>query len=572
MTEAQQVTTHHLPACRRWVAPAVFGFLLAALMLAPAPAMADGQSSDTSTRPRATTKRALAIWGPSSTPEGARLSQEALESVLPPSTPFPSRILDLSDWLGAARFRLGGSASSIPCQEAPSGITLQESTRSEIQALIARGKAELDDLEFEAARATLATAEARLACQESFLSREAFLEVSFYSGLAAFYQGDLAATRRDFMQAASVDPSRPWDPSYPPEPQSTFLSAVQDVVASPKGRVYGDMRGTNYREVWLDGQQLDLTKAIELSIQPGRHVVQALDQNGGWSTFLREVGEGATLTLFSDRGMEQMVLDGPDGVLQMPAAATLQRRAEAESLDEIYVVRLDPQGQQPPVVLAYSRGADEWVRFEQVVEEAPSESTKAANPTPGPTEATPEEAREAALLRDPDYRTGATFGFKAMQILRCDMSDASASGLCPDGTRQKNDYIGGLVNIDVRLVKGLNLDFRFGSTVTDFGKGGTLLPEFGFGLRYRFLTGLLQPYAGAGGDLLFGTVRLEDSTNQNRVVVYGGVLLFGGLDIEFPDGFRISVEGGGGALPRPGGADGAWPMGHFQIGLGRFLP
>ena len=159
-----------------------------------------------------------------------------------------------------------------------------------------------------------------------------------------------------------------------------------------------------------------------------------------------------------------------------------------------------------------------------------------------------------------------------MQILRCDTRDTSSAGLCPDGTRQKNDYMGGLVNIDVRLVKGLNLDFRFGSTVSDFRKGGTLLPEFGFGLRYRFLTGLLQPYAGLGGDLFFGTVRLVDSTNQNRVVVYGGILFFGGLDVEFPDGFRISVEGVAGALPRPAGMDGAWPMGHFQVALGRFMP
>ena len=126
--------------------------------------------------------------------------------------------------------------------------------------------------------------------------------------------------------------------------------------------------------------------------------------------------------------------------------------------------------------------------------------------------------------------------------------------------------------IDVRIVKGLNLDIRFGMSATDLKRGGTLLPELGLGMRYRFLTGPLQPYMGMSADFYAGTYRKENET-KNTVVIYGGPLWTGGIDFEFSDGFRLSFEGGVGAIIRPedGAGVDAWPMGHFIFGIGRFM-
>jgi hypothetical protein len=180
------------------------------------------------------------------------------------------------------------------------------------------------------------------------------------------------------------------------------------------------------------------------------------------------------------------------------------------------------------------------------------------------------ERIEKALLREPRYRSGAAASFKLFQLRRCS-TDELIADRCPNGTDPVADYIGGTVLIDVRIIKGLNLDLRLGMTATDMDEGGTLLPEVGIGMKYRFLTGLVQPYLGGGADFFGGTIRESVYDSANTVVIYAGLQGFGGLDLEFADGFRLTFEGGGGAIINPEEGTQAWPMGHFIVGLGRFM-
>ncbi len=547
------------------------------VLLLPAIALAQDEPSTDAVaeKPRATTDRALLLWGPSSAVGKDAIARAALEERLAREEPFPSRILRISDWLGTARFRLGGSAVSLPCAAAPSDLVEPAEGESEISALNKLGKSKLENLDFVAALEAFQAADRRVPCQPGFLDRNSFWETYMYGGIAAFYSGQNELAKEWFRQAAATAPEKEWDSSYPPEPQSTFLSAVQDVLARPKGRIFGDMRGTNYVEVRLDGEALDLGKAFELLVNPGLHVIQAVDDRGKWSTWVRKLDEGATLTFFSARGAESMMLEGPDGGLKVLAAAELTRRATEERVDDVFLVKIDATEEKVEKVFAFSPEFQLWKRLERLESgeiRATTEKVENDGSVPVAGELTDEQKHEQTFLRDADYRSSATFGFRYMLVMRCGVADEDADGRCPDGWEREHHYIGGLVHLDVRLYKGLNLDIRFGATVADFEEGGTLLPEFGAGFRYRFLTGAIQPYAAGGAQILFGTVK-PGRFDPPTVAVYGGIVGYGGVDFEFPDGFRLTLEGGAGVVI--GGNEGDqlnWPLVSALFALGRFMP
>ena len=331
--------------------------------------------------PRATTERALVVWGPSSSKDDGAKAAAILSDRLDPTEPLPARALRISDWLGAARFRIGGSGQLVPCEALPPELPEGTDPATELGSLLKQGRAALDDLSSELALDFFHLAEKRIPCQTTFLDRETFHAIFFYGGVAAFFAGDVEEAGRLFRQSATIDPSHDWSASYGPEPQSTFLSAVQDVIARPQVRVYGDMRGTNYLEVRLDGTQLDRTRAFETSVQPGLHLIQAVEEDGSWSTFLRRIDEGGTLTFFSAQGAERMVLEGPDSVLTSFSGTLLAKRAREERLDEIYVVAIDPSGQDQPKVFSWIVASQEWIPLNKRTETAPSGGSPTATAT-----------------------------------------------------------------------------------------------------------------------------------------------------------------------------------------------
>jgi len=557
--------------------------LLFLLMLAT-PAFAQEEATEASTESDAppVDEGALLIWGPSSAVGLDDVATAGLADRLPPKTPFPGRVLRAADWLGAAKFRLGGSAVPIPCAAPPADIG--ESDKTEIVALNEMARKQLDDLDFAGGLELYEEAMARLPCQLVFVDPTTAWETYFYAGVGAFYVEQRKKALEYFKQAATIDPTREWDSSFPPDPQSTYLKAVQDVIARPEGRVFGDTRGTQYIEVRLDGKALDLTKAFETTVRPGLHVIQAVDDRGDWTTWVRQVEEGATLTFFSAKGAEQMLLDGPDGVLKNLAAADLTRRGEEEKLSDIYLVTIDPAKRETIRVFRYQPGFQLWSTLEEganiVTEQAaPTDggqtATSVSNNNELPTTMTPEQKREWMFKRDPDYRSSATFGFKFSSIFRCGAGavDLDTQRCTADGYPRQNNYIGGLVGIDVRLYKGLNLDMRFGAMASDISEGGTILPEAAFGFRYRFLTGVIQPYVAVAADFLFGTFR-PNRFEPDKLTVYAGPTGYGGVDFEFGDGFRVTVEGGMTLLLSGEGRNDEirWPAPHVLVALGRMMP
>ncbi len=536
-------------------------------LLAPSSAFAKRKAAEQEVAP-VNDKAILVFGGPATQEDLTPLAIEALKGRLEEGEPLPSRTLSVGDWTGSARFRIGGSAQDLACTAPPPKIKFDESKETEIEATNRAANELLNDLEPKEALDLFAMSQNRLACQNVYLDQDSFWESYFYAGIAAFYTGDSQLTRAHFRQAAAVAPERQWDASYPPEPQSTFLSAVQDVVARPKGKIWGDLRETNYREVWLDGRPLDLTKAFEQEVYAGKHLIQAVDDDGKWATWFYDIREGASLTLFSAQGLQELVLAGADGVLRGVATSTLTKKTRAESLEDAYIIRLDEDG-EPVTVWQFTRRGAVWVRLERSETGLVTRTQVAAEEV-----LTPEERNRRAFLRKPDYRSSVAVGFKFMNLYRCGAAEATAvSGIdfCPSGHSRQNNYLGGLIGIDVNLIQGLNLDFRFGSMVTDFKAGGTLLPEFTVGVRYRFLQGVMQPFIAVAADLLFGLYR-DTETSPDQFTLYVGPQGYGGIEFEFPDGFRLTIEGGGGIILTGDGASQRWPMGHLMLSIGRFLP
>lgn len=547
----------------------LLSLLLLALAL-PGPALAKKKKAAEEEAVVPTNDSAVLVFGhPPSQEDREPKAIEALQSRFEEDEPLPSRILSVEDWMGSARFRIGGSATEETCNVAKPKVKFDASKETEIEAVNRAANQLLNDLEPEQALQMFTTAQARLPCQDVYLDQDSFWESYFYAGIAAFYTGDSQAARAHFRQAAAIAPERQWDASYPPEPQSTFLSAVQDVVARPKGKVWGDLRDTNYREVWLDGRPLDLTKAFEQEVYPGKHLVQAVDDAGKWATWYYDIREGASITLFSAKGLQELVLDGADGVLRSVATSTLAKKARDEDLEDVFIVRLDEDG-EPTVVWQFTRRGAVWSRLERSETGQITRTQVAA----GEEDLTPEERNRRAFLREPDYRASVAVGFKFMSIWRCgaaDASDISGISYCSSGHKRKNDYLGGLIGIDVNLIRGLNLDFRFGTTVTDMRLGGTLLPEFSVGMRYRFLQGVMQPFLAVSADFFFGLYR-DTETSPDQFSLFVGPLGYGGIEFELPDGFRITLEGGGGIILTGDGSAQRWPMAHGMFAIGRFLP
>ncbi len=546
--------------------------LLVAALLLPSSAFAKKKSEPETLAPT-TDPKALLVFGPSMQDQDrSGAAMEALKARLGAGELPPNRSILVQEWLGSARFRIDGSAKELPCTTPETKIKFKRDEETEVAALNKQANGLLADLEPEKALVAFQTSQGRLSCQTQYIDQDTFWEAFFYAGIAAFYTGDSQGARAHFRQAAAIAPERKWDASYPPEPQSTFLSAVQDVVARPKGKVFGDLRDTNYSEVWLDGSPLDLTKAFELEVYPGRHLIQAVDQDGKWSTWIYDIREGATLTFFSAVGIEETVLDGPDGVLRKTATSTVLKKTRAEGTETLFVVRLDPDG-KPTKVFQFDPRSQAWSRLER---SATGEITRTE--VPSGEELTPQERNKQAFLRKPDYRAGISVGFKFLELFRCgpnvavpDTVATSGRERCPDGHYRKSPHLGGIIGIDINLIQGLNFDIRFGALATDFRVGGNVLPEVEAGFRYRFLQGVVQPFIAVAGDFFFGLYR-ENSRSDDTFTLYVGPSGYGGIDFEFGDGFRLTLEGGGGVILTGEGKSQTWPHGHMMLAIGRFFP
>ena len=178
--------------------------------------------------------------------------------------------------LGPGDVRLGAISAMLSLQDTPAslpGATPVLCSRavvpgSALDALLASAVNALDSLEYSEGLRASREARLLLPCVREVVPTESLYRLYFVEGLTAFYSGDEGAAKDAFRAAAAVDPTRPWNDDYAPEPQGTFLAALQEVLARSGAPLE---TGADLLALHIDGRAVSGTVA---GLPAGTHFVQ----------------------------------------------------------------------------------------------------------------------------------------------------------------------------------------------------------------------------------------------------------------------------------------------------------
>lgn len=133
------------------------------------------------------------------------------------------------------------------------------------------------NMEYGDALSQLGSIDQHMPCIAKDASRDQLYELYFLQGYAHFEEGHTEDALSDFTVAASLDPKRAWDPTYPPGAKELYLSALQDVFERQRLGVRVEVESA-----LIDGDAVGL--ATKARVIAGTHVVRIGDD-----VFLAEV-------------------------------------------------------------------------------------------------------------------------------------------------------------------------------------------------------------------------------------------------------------------------------------------
>lgn len=151
----------------------------------------------------------------------------------------------------------------------------------------------LVDLEMEKALASVQLAWEELPCQHEVLTRESLRRLFYLEGVAWYYAGDKAETRRAFLEAMAIEPSLMPLAGYAPEINDAYLDAARGLPAlTPmKMKTEAALRQPDIR---IDGEEV---REEQLLLRPGRHVAQRINSDGIARTVTFDIVEDDSRTL-----------------------------------------------------------------------------------------------------------------------------------------------------------------------------------------------------------------------------------------------------------------------------------
>ncbi len=302
-------------------------------------------------------------------PEAAARVAEALAEIDPPVS-LVEPPTHVSDLFPAEEEALLGAAKVTPCAGEPAAVEDYLAGIADLQQAI-RG---LEDV-----GPRIRSLQAMQACLVEAAAPADLARVALLAGVVAHSDGDLSGATTAFAEVFAIDPTHPWDPEFPPDPQIQFANAATAVAQAPRFELSAVLPlGTS---LWVDGRRIE-SPADPIELPPGRHLIH-----------VRTLGAAAptALAFTADGTADEVVLVHPgafraDAALEGGLVASVERvlrglDREGASRTPGHLVVLSPE----PAVWSWEPSSRTLVAAAR----APAETPEVPPVDPVPVEAPP---------------------------------------------------------------------------------------------------------------------------------------------------------------------------------------
>ena len=438
-----------------------------------------------------------------------------------------------------------GDAEVIPCRGA--AITAQE-----LEDLLARAEASEGNMEWDEADKLLDDATAALSCSGEMIDADLLWRLFFIHGAIAYFDERTGEAQDHFRMSLGVDPSRRFDPNYPPQIQAAYLNAREELQLSALAsiRFVGDREGTT--EICLDGAPLPVPPGGSTQLHAGYHLLQFRTRLEVFYSVPFKVKAGGEASLVSGNGYSEAILAGDSvphtKVIAIQALTTIP--GVGESL--IYIVnttedassyQFDPATrafERPPEPIEVAEIPDEVQEGGETGGETPEDPQDTETGEGGETGETPEDTVEDPVedVQDDDPLTPAP----TPQERRLGITVGGGPLLFfGGGDVGRRVWAGPSLVITGRLARGLYLEGGFQLGLRSNEGNLNIFPAGRIGIRPVFTSTAVRPFA--AGLFLVGGGSAETGPRPGGAVV-GGVMFEPGAKRSM----RITLEVGGGYL------------------------
>jgi len=445
---------------------------------------------------------------------------------------------------------IAGDARVVPCTDPALEAT-------DLSALLTQAVEHIDGLDYEAGKRVLDQAIIALPCSQQQVDRQVLIDIYYFRGIASFNMGDRDGAKQNFYYSLAIEKDKKWDTNYPPDPQQVFLLAKDDAMSLDRVEIGYDVRGADVTRFSIDGVAHDVERSEVQRLVPGMHLVQYVSGGTPYSRLV-EVRQDGPASLVTRQGLTAAVAGGPDAPGMLPAArASLRSLVQSRNLKRAYVVILNPDA----TANIYRYDETYTAMALQV-----SNAAEAGDADAGGDDK-PKGQDKKPKGQDKKPRQDGTKGAR----VALDTSDSGGGiTLHPAGLLLAHweGYFGLSLRGHIRVYKGLEVDLGGGVGLTDWWDdkdevgGLVVLPFVRAGVRYRFGSKAVRPYAGAVFLLNFWL----DSYEEEGVWIEEfkaspGVGAIGGIEIHLTKALYLGVDVLGGWAYSP------WVTAQFGVGF-----
>jgi len=146
----------------------------------------------------------------------------------------------------------------------------------ELETQLGKARAQLVELELDAALTTLSQTYGELNCQLTKVTREQLVRLFYLEGIAHHYLGQNQQRARAFLEVVAIHPTAEPLPGFPPDIDEAFRSAKARAFQLKPVMLELDPALT-LAGVFLDGEPLPA--GTDISLLPGRHLVQVSNEH-----------------------------------------------------------------------------------------------------------------------------------------------------------------------------------------------------------------------------------------------------------------------------------------------------